>query len=652
MDAQELLTNTVLGGHISIEYFETDSIHDTTTSTCDIQAEDSQDTPLDLKKISAQFILSTRDGHNLTQSALDGVLTGVTMFHEQNIELVKAKAVISETSTIFKEMQCPFDDLETEYKQNQYFKKHLSLLIFNSNAASDGILKDFCDGQLYKNNSLFCSAPHALQLFLYYDDVEVCNPLGSAATVHKLGLFYYTLGNIESRHRANLDTIQLVSVVKSSYIDKYGMDTILQPFIESIQILESSGVEFIVKGNKRHLKGTLCLAIADNPASQALGGYKMLASALRKCRHCLAVDSEIQTKFFAEEFEPRTKETHSHHIRLLQGPLHDHVSTTYGITRDTALNKIKYFHVTMGLPPDVMHDILEGAMQVELRCLLTALINDKIISLPVLNERILSLPYGNDVSDHPKPLPETYFTRNTKKMGASETWALARLLPILIGDLITMAPKCTVGLAAHLRQLIHQHHSTFLECYPDRTLTPKLHYMIHIPQWMIKCGPLSKLWCMRFEAKHRYFKQIAKVVACVKEASSLEYTSAFLSYFPGFNLRTQLNIVNWINVKGTQYKRNDCLLIEFQNDEPVFSRIADIAFVESCPGPIIIGEALTTLSYNSHYHSYEVRSNGTFLIIDLDKIIDHNVLTMYQTFQNYSTYYITLKYYIINDFDV
>lgn len=66
---------------------------------------------------------------------MDGVLTGLTMFHEQNIELVKAKvikvlkdndesqAVISETSTIFK---CPFDDLKMEYK---YLKKHLSLLV-------------------------------------------------------------------------------------------------------------------------------------------------------------------------------------------------------------------------------------------------------------------------------------------------------------------------------------------------------------------------------------------------------------------------------------------------------------------------------------------------------------------------------------------
>lgn len=77
----------------------------------------------------------------------------------------------------------------------------------------------------------------------------------------------------------------------------------------------------------------------------------------------------------------------------------------------------RYFHVTTGLPPDVMHDILEGAMQVQLRCLLTTLLNKKIITLPLLNSRIVSFPYGNDVSDHPKPIPETYFSRNTKKMG-------------------------------------------------------------------------------------------------------------------------------------------------------------------------------------------------------------------------------------------
>lgn len=38
------------------------------------------------------------------------------------------------------------------------------------------------------------------------------------------------------------------------------------------------------------------MCLADNLASQALGGYIALSSAKRKCRHCLAVDADIQSK--------------------------------------------------------------------------------------------------------------------------------------------------------------------------------------------------------------------------------------------------------------------------------------------------------------------------------------------------------------------
>ena len=43
-------------------------------------------------------------------------------------------------------------------------------------------------------------------------------------------------------------------------------------------------------------RGTISIISADNPASQLLGGFKQSHSAFRKCRHCLCVDSEIQTK--------------------------------------------------------------------------------------------------------------------------------------------------------------------------------------------------------------------------------------------------------------------------------------------------------------------------------------------------------------------
>ena len=44
--------------------------------------------------------------------------------------------------------------------------------------------------------------------------------------------------------------------------------------------------------------GTISVVPADNLASQYLGGYKSLASALGKCRQCMAIDDEIQTKVY------------------------------------------------------------------------------------------------------------------------------------------------------------------------------------------------------------------------------------------------------------------------------------------------------------------------------------------------------------------
>lgn len=52
---------------------------------------------------------------------------------------------------------------------------------------SDGLLGDYCDGLQFRQSQLFNEDPTALQIQLYYDELEVCNPLGSQAKKHKLG---------------------------------------------------------------------------------------------------------------------------------------------------------------------------------------------------------------------------------------------------------------------------------------------------------------------------------------------------------------------------------------------------------------------------------------------------------------------------------
>lgn len=53
-----------------------------------------------------------------------------------------------------------------------------------------------------------------------------------------------------------------------------------------------------INGTEYTFNGTLSLIVGDNLASQYLGGYKGLSSALRKCRHCMAVDDEMQSKVY------------------------------------------------------------------------------------------------------------------------------------------------------------------------------------------------------------------------------------------------------------------------------------------------------------------------------------------------------------------
>ena len=51
----------------------------------------------------------------------------------------------------------------------------------------DDIVEDYCDSRHAKGHPLFSNGS-ALQIFLYYDEAEICNPIGHGRTKHKLGI--------------------------------------------------------------------------------------------------------------------------------------------------------------------------------------------------------------------------------------------------------------------------------------------------------------------------------------------------------------------------------------------------------------------------------------------------------------------------------
>ncbi len=69
---------------------------------------------------------------------------------------------------------------------------------------------------------------------------------------------------------------------------------------------------------------------------------------------------------------------------------------------------------------------------------------------------------------------------------------------------------CSENLAqvAYLDVLIQEYLELSKALFPETNLKPKHLYLRHYPALILKCGP--RLWTMRFESKHSYFKRCAR----------------------------------------------------------------------------------------------------------------------------------------------
>ena len=63
------------------------------------------------------------------------------------------------------------------------------LQVLRGHTRLDNVMEDYCDGLQFKNHPLYSNEPQGLQIMLYYDKVELCNPLGAAKKIHKVGMY-------------------------------------------------------------------------------------------------------------------------------------------------------------------------------------------------------------------------------------------------------------------------------------------------------------------------------------------------------------------------------------------------------------------------------------------------------------------------------
>lgn len=538
------------------------------------------------------------------------------------------------------------------------------------------VLLDYNDGSVYKSSEYFTNGEKKIEILLFQDSFELCNPLGSSKKKHKLLGIYMSVGNINHKFRSIINNIQLVILCKEHFVKTFGFDEILKPLISDISLLEQHGIEVRSPFNDSLKKyyGSLFSVLGDNLGSHQIGGFhENFNSVEYVCRYCFFKTSQLHN-FDTKIAELRTVQTYK--INLEQKYLSGKTSEK-GVKFDSSLNNLQHFHVNNpGLPPCIAHDLFEGIIPYDLMDIVKHFCHSGVISIDYINCSLSSLKKLFKLSFS---FP-TIDLKSKKLPGkAYEIWNLLILMPLILLNkvnhddnawqfLMSMVEACRIVCAAeiHINQTILLSHyiNLYFEyrkaCFPSSSLRPKHHYFSHYPDLLRKLGPLKHLWTMSFEQKHQYFK------ACCRQARNFKNVTKMLSekhqvmqaslFESRFNskiecervekLTSDMFNVAWpsefvfvtkkILYLNTVYKASDYVVVSCNNQAEIDVLIINAIFVNHSYEKAIFYGVILKMWYNENSLLFEsFNLEKSYCLIELTSIIVKkpvNILKQKNTF--------------------
>lgn len=529
------------------------------------------------------------------------------------------------------------------------------------------LIENFIQGEFWKQRKKNHGGRLVFPLFIFFDDYETGNAIGSHSGYHKLGAIYTMIACLPPQYSSALQTIFLTLLFHSSDRSRFGNGIILSPLIEELNYLQEEGIEFDVPGFKGIIYFELGLILGDNLGLHAVTGFVESFSANFPCRICNIEKSQLATQtYFTDEHLLRNKEQYEQVIKQSRG-----ISET-GVKEKCAWLEVQNFSLFDQVGVDFMHDMLEGVAKYVMCFLLTYYIKKlRLFTIDILNQRILSFDYGLDQGSKPCALKYENLKNNKLRLTASEVLTLVRYFGLLVGDLIpinepiwemyiilrrvldVLLSKTTdIDTADSLGFLISELNDLYLLHTKD-TLKPKFHFLLHYPLMMRKFGPVTNLWSMRFEAKHRPSKMAAKsscnrrnICKTLAIKHQLQLNRLFLAgkLKPLLKLgkkktvtrilRQKLNRVlflnaskplvkvAWVKYKHTKYKKNLVLITDVAEDGIIFSLIKQI-FVYNHSEIIFQCSRIRNLGFEEHLFAYEVEhpvQNQLFYIFHHDVV--------------------------------
>lgn len=537
-----------------------------------------------------------------------------------------------------------------------YFKKifekgnNLQVCLENANSMSDNFISTFAQGGLWKTKSSNLNSQSVIPFLLYFDDLEINDPLGSHSD--SVGAFYFSFPGLGS---SKLENIFLGGFIKTSDLKKFGNSIATCNLIDEINSLYRDGI-FVNQGDTTvHVHFLLGLVVGDNLGLNGLLDFTKSFNSNFFCRFCKCSKTECLSLYVEDSNKLRNAENY------LQDVASENMSLT-GINSNSIFNSIEKFHITENYSLDFMHIFPEGILHYDLGNILQYYIfNLKLFTLEDLNRRKKNFSYGEiEITNICNDIKLDHLKKRHFKMSSREMMTFANFLPLMIGDLVPdedevwkhlcrlltlmdllLSKHFDTAKLNYIKILIEKQLIDYKRLFSDH-LKPKHHLLVHYASIIEKSGPPKEYWCYRFEAKHKEFKMYCRSMTSRKHIClSLvkKYQLKFANYLlskqddilsfdlkhtlsnnldniPTHLLSMHISYYSEIVYKGTLYKKY-FILTRFILDEVHAYSIEQLS-IDNNSKVTVVCVKLHLVVFSEHYHSYIV--NDSLISTDLNFI--------------------------------
>ncbi|XP_066602015.1 uncharacterized protein [Prorops nasuta] len=278
------------------------------------------------------------------------------------------------------------------------------------------LISNYIQASSWKEKNVNFEKKIVFPLFLYYDDYETNNPLGSHRGIAKVGAVYDSVPCLPPHLQSKLDNIFLVMLFNTIDRQVLGNHCIFSKLIAEINYLETEGITVRVKGEIKKMYISLELLTGDNLGLHSMLGFNESFRSHYSCRFCLIHKSNLDKVFHENQCILRNVENYNKNVTNID-------PASSGIKDPCVFHNVNGFHLLKNSNVDIIHDLLEEVCQYDLGYVLNHFIyvyENIDLSLHKLNNFLQGFSYDVNYTNRPVEILERHLRKHCIIISAAE----------------------------------------------------------------------------------------------------------------------------------------------------------------------------------------------------------------------------------------